>query len=383
MFINFWYPAELAADLGSKPLKCRLLGHNLVLFRDDQGQAHCLSNVCVHRCASLANGWTKNGRLVCPYHGWEYNGDGQCEHIPSLGRCDSLNMPRAQVDAYPVQERYGIVFVFLGDLPEEERPPLMEVEQWGQPGWRSTVASYQWKANYRRVVENALDFSHPEFVHLVGRRGEDPDYHVPDYEIEEHAWGAGAEMTFTSPKGIWRFADQGTKTSTTAGTTFYGPAQFLTRIFIGPKMKTYQYAFEAPIDEYNVRTFLVNSRDFFTSAIFDRMANNRNMKIAEEDRVIAENIEPIIGREGTTSDLTVKADKIQLTYRKKLKEWEALGWRIDTEAIAAGYPGKDFSVLPSPRRRESGNWVFPTVPLIAAHGEASTQSPLREVGNKL
>jgi phenylpropionate dioxygenase-like ring-hydroxylating dioxygenase large terminal subunit len=365
MFINFWYPAELSATLKSEPIKCRILGQNLVVFRDSNGAARCLSNVCVHRCASLANGWTKGGNLVCPYHGWEYDGDGKCRHIPSLGRAQDVNMPRARVDAYPTQERYGVVFVFLGDLPEAERPPLMEVEQWGQPGWRSTTASYQWQANYRRVVENALDFSHPEFVHLVGRRGEDPDYHVPDYEIEEHAWGAGADLAFTRPKGIWRFAGEGTKTTTEAGTTFFGPAQFLTRIHIGPKMKTYQYAFEAPIDEYNVRTFLVNARNFFTNPLFDGMANKRNMTIAEEDRVIAEAIEPIIGRETSTADLSVKADKIQIVYRRKLQEWQAKGWRIDMEAINGGYPGKEVYVIPSPRRRESGNWVFNTVPLIS------------------
>jgi len=364
MFINFWYPAELSSALQSDPIKCKILGQNLVVFRDSNGEARCLSNVCVHRCASLSNGWTKDGKVVCPYHGWEYDGDGKCTHIPSLGRAQGVNMPRAQVDAYPVQERYGIVFVFLGDLPEAERTPLMEVETWGQPGWRSTTAAYQWQANYRRVVENALDFSHPEFVHLVGRRGADPDYHVPDYDIEEHAWGAGADVSFSRPKGMWRFAGDGTKTTTTAGTTFFGPAQFLTRIHIGPKMKTYQYAFESPIDEYNVRTFLVNARNFFTNPLFDGMANKRNMTIAEEDRVIAEAIEPIIGRETSTADLSVKADKIQIVYRRKLMEWQAKGWRIDMEAINGGYPGKDVYVIPSPRRAESGNWVFNTVPLI-------------------
>ena len=373
MFINFWYPAELAVNIKADPVKCKLLGQNLVLFRDSEGEARCLSNVCVHRCASLANGWTKNGRVVCPYHGWEYNAEGHCMHIPSLGKDQQVNMARAKVDAYPTQERYGIVFVFLGDLAENERPPLMEVAEWDQPGWRSTIASYQWKANYRRVIENALDFSHPEFVHLVGRRGEDPDYHVPDYQIEEHAWGAGAEVSFTRPKGMWRFAGEGTKTTTRAGTTFYGPAQFLTKIHIGPRMKTYQYAFEAPLDEFNVRTFLVNARNFFTSPLFDRMANKRNMTIAEEDRVIAENIEPIIGREGSSADLTVKADKIQLTYRQKLKEWESMGWRIDMAAIRAGYPAKDTYVIPSPQRRETGNWVFETVPLISDQSDAGAE----------
>ena len=139
-------------------------------------------------------------------------------------------------------------------------------------------------------------------------------------------------------------------------------------------MKTYQYMFEAPIDEYNVRTFLVNARNFFISPIFDRMAHSRNMKIAEEDRVIAEHIEPVIGCDGPTDDLSVMADKIQIVYRDKIKEWEAKGWRIDTEALQAGYPGKDLYVIPSPQRREFRNWVFNTVPLIPA-----SELPVTEV----
>ncbi len=143
MFINFWYPAELSENVSIDPVKCRILGQSLVVFRDSEGTAHCLSNVCVHRCASLANGWVKDSHLVCPYHGWEYNSEGKCTHIPSLGRAQQVSMPRARVDSYPTEERYGIVFVFLGDLPESERPPLMEVEEWGNPDWRSTIASYQ------------------------------------------------------------------------------------------------------------------------------------------------------------------------------------------------------------------------------------------------
>lgn len=112
MFINFWYPAEQASAIGQKPVKVRMLGQNFVLFRDAAGAVHCLSNVCLHRCGSLADGWVRNDRVVCPYHGWEFNGSGQCERIPSLGPVQPPMTARARVDAYPVQEKYGLVFVF-------------------------------------------------------------------------------------------------------------------------------------------------------------------------------------------------------------------------------------------------------------------------------
>ncbi|HHQ14428.1 MAG TPA: aromatic ring-hydroxylating dioxygenase subunit alpha, partial [Chromatiales bacterium] len=122
MYINFWYPIARATDVtDSKPIRVELLGLPFVVFRDEQGDAHVLADTCVHRGGSLSAGWVRGGRAVCPYHGWEFDGSGRCVHIPSLA--DQKPPARAKVDSYPVQEKYGIVFAFLGDLPEEQRPP--------------------------------------------------------------------------------------------------------------------------------------------------------------------------------------------------------------------------------------------------------------------
>ena len=84
--------------------------------------------------------------------------------IPSLG--DDAKMPaRAKVDSYPVQERYGIVFAFLGDLPESERPPLYDIEEYGTPEWKSQLYVLKLGAYYERSMENGLDPIHNEFVH--------------------------------------------------------------------------------------------------------------------------------------------------------------------------------------------------------------------------
>ena len=135
MFINFWYCAARSADLGDGPFKVRMLGQDFVLFRDSSGTARCLHNVCVHRGSSLADGKVKGDRIECPYHGWQYGPTGACERIPTLVETDSRIPKRAKVDSYPTLERYGFVFAFLGDLPEAERPPLLEVNEWEQEGW--------------------------------------------------------------------------------------------------------------------------------------------------------------------------------------------------------------------------------------------------------
>jgi phenylpropionate dioxygenase-like ring-hydroxylating dioxygenase large terminal subunit len=85
MFINFWYAAAQGQELSDKPLKRRLLGQDFVLFRDTKGVAHCLSNTCTHRGGSLGDGKVKGDCVQCPYHGWQFDGDGRCTKIPSLG----------------------------------------------------------------------------------------------------------------------------------------------------------------------------------------------------------------------------------------------------------------------------------------------------------
>ena len=82
MFINFWYPAGRREEFTEQPLKRHMLGLDFVLFRDTGGIARVLSNTCAHRGGSLADGKVKGDCIQCPYHGWEFDGDGQCRKIP-------------------------------------------------------------------------------------------------------------------------------------------------------------------------------------------------------------------------------------------------------------------------------------------------------------
>ena len=85
MYINFWYPIIRSEDLGhDMPEKAKVLGCNLVAFRDQDGEARVLSDTCTHRGASLGGPWSMgsaprivDGCVVCPYHGWEFGGDGE------------------------------------------------------------------------------------------------------------------------------------------------------------------------------------------------------------------------------------------------------------------------------------------------------------------
>ena len=84
MYINFWYPMAVGEELADSPVPVRCMGLDFVLFRDGAGQARCLSNTCVHRGGSLAGGKVAGDCVQCPYHGWQYDGDGVCTRIPTL-----------------------------------------------------------------------------------------------------------------------------------------------------------------------------------------------------------------------------------------------------------------------------------------------------------
>ena len=105
MYINFWYPIIRSEDLGyDQPEQVKVLGADLVVFRDQEGKARVLSDTCVHRGGSLGGKWAAgaaprivNGCVVCPYHGWEFGGDGKCKNIPSIGY-GTKPPPRAKVE---------------------------------------------------------------------------------------------------------------------------------------------------------------------------------------------------------------------------------------------------------------------------------------------
>ena len=127
---------------------------NVVVLRGKDQELRAFLNVCRHRASRVLEGaGTCRGVIRCPYHGWTFNGDGSCVRLPSLGP-DAKIPDRTRVDAYPVEEKYGLVWTFLGDLPEAERPPIIDIPEYDDPKWRSILLRVDWKIDYKRALEN-------------------------------------------------------------------------------------------------------------------------------------------------------------------------------------------------------------------------------------
>ena len=373
MYINFWYAAETSeAVTNEAPTKVRMLGLDFVLFRDTAGQVHCLSDTCVHRGGSLGRGKIQGDCVKCPYHGWEFDGEGACQKVPSLGP-GGKPPSRARTDTYPVEERYGLVHVFLGDLAEADRPPIMEIPEYGSEGWRATIQEYNWTVDFQRSVENALDPAHNEFVHPThGFSGANPDYHVRELTADETEWGTGFLTEYDSPPlkddKMREGSGRDYNAKVTAGTWTHGPTCNVTRINPMPNKHIHQYSFKTPKDDTHSRSFLVNLRNFVIEPENDERMKTRNDVVAGQDGEILENINPLVTPPGNTKELFVPADKLIARYREILKGYEAQGWRIDMEKLAATRERVAYAI-PSPARRNTKGWIIDPVPMIEPLGD--------------
>ena len=203
MLINNWYVAEdSSAVVADKPLRVRMLGFDFVLFRDAAGTAHCLSDVCCHRGGALGDGnvvTTASGDVcvACPYHGWQFDTTGACVHIPALGAERAIPR-RARIDVYPTVEKYGWIWVFLGDLPAHERPQIPDLfPEFDDPSWRKLPYRFEAKCNWMRMEENSLDTAHTNFVHKAFGSRRDPK--LETFPITPTPWGAKVARTKPAP----------------------------------------------------------------------------------------------------------------------------------------------------------------------------------------
>lgn len=366
MYINFWYPIALSKEVtNEEPLHVQIMDFNFVAFRDTAGEAHVLSNTCIHRGGALSRGKINGDCVACPYHGWEFGADGKCQKLPTLP--PGQKMPaRAKVDAYPTQERYGILFAFLGDAPEEERPPLFDIEEFEDENWRANeVVVFEVDAYYQRSIENGMDGAHNEFVHpLQGAPSIIGNLQTIPIEVhEESEWGCGFMYPATeSTQAENREIGAGTG-GTLAGSSTHGPNTLITRIHFSEEKKFHQYFFEAPLHGGRTRIFFVNMRSFMMDPDMDQKLIDINMRIAHEDIHVIEALDPVRTPKSTAKELLTPVDKPIYAYREFLERFDKKGWRIDWKKFQDDKGDIAFAI-PSPARRNEKNWILDPVPLM-------------------
>lgn len=356
MLKNFWYAVEFSKDITTNPKQVTCLGQQLVMYRESSGQAVCLSDLCVHRGAQMSQGSVVNDCLVCPYHGWQYQADGACVKVPAnpAGRA----IPKkARVDSYPVEERYGFVWVFLGDLPEEQRPPIPVWKEFDDPKYRAVYGDYHWMSNYERIVENGCDIAHTPFVH-GGVFGNPDKPEVEDYEVIQDAWHAETTVHLNPPKprGIWAMVSKGSRDYSKrppvrASTSWYLPNLIRLEVNL-PLGQLVIYDTNIPISETETHVKWVALRNFFPQKVFDRDTHRRVIGIFKQDQPVVDGQRPELLPFDLSAELHLRSDGLAVAYRKRRQELIDQGWGIEMDRIVGDGPRTEATVIPSPARRE-------------------------------
>ena len=158
-----WYVACLSRELGARrPIARTVYEQHLVLYRDASGKAVCLPDRCLHRNAPLAAGRIREGCLVCPYHGWTYDGAGNVTEIPSEG-----NAPRSHFRLLPVPtlEQDGCIWIWCGDGPPDPSAPPFRCPHADDREWISYFMITDFANEVTHLAENFMDVPHTAFVH--------------------------------------------------------------------------------------------------------------------------------------------------------------------------------------------------------------------------
>jgi len=156
----FWQPVYRSEDLkpgAAKPL--RIMNEEMTIYRGKSGKAYLLGARCAHRGTQLSVGWVEHENIRCMYHGWVYNGAGQCVEQPAEKRpfCDKV-----KIKSYPVEEYLGVVFAYMGEGEPPVLPRYSVLEDF--EGLLEVEVNYR-DCNYFQNIENTLDRVHVGFAH--------------------------------------------------------------------------------------------------------------------------------------------------------------------------------------------------------------------------
>lgn len=319
--LDDWHVVGFSRDLvDGQLLPVRLLGRDLVAWRDSNSQVHVWEDLCIHRGARLSKGWIQNDTVVCPYHGWRYDSTAKCVLIPSAP--GEVPPKKARAFPYKTVERYGMIWVSVGN-PLHDIPVCPE---WDARNFRTFHAGpYFFQANGFRAVENFIDATHFPFVHagLNGVQSE-PD-RIDTYEVFEDESGLRtSEISVFQPYGDHR------KVPVQAGYTYrcFRPliAYFSKRVTIadptsrhksGPEDRFCTFLTAQPVDDVNCIIRLCVSINFGPELTEEDILRRQD-QVFEQDRFIVETQRPERIPLDLRMELHHRTDRLGQAYRRWL-----------------------------------------------------------------
>lgn len=311
---DYWYPVLRSSDLGPEPVAVRLLGEEFVAWRS-HGEPAMVGAFCPHRSGKFTRGWVDGGAIVCPYHGWQFDGAGRCVHMPQILDGSPLP-PKAKVPAARLAERYGVIWACIGDNPA----PLPRWPEADEGGWRLFVEFFEvWRVSALRIIDNNLDQSHPAFVHR-STFGDPEQAALRPTGFELRPGGFVSRLERAAPgvgKQMGVSDDEADRFDQVSEVELMAPLTTRTRLYspLGP-----DYCFmgtATPLDDttsiYIRLTALAGTE---SEQPFEKFTDF-GFRVKEEDRLILEDTVPDFPLD-PTSEVHVRTDRVTLEYRKHL-----------------------------------------------------------------
>ena len=319
METSLWHPVASADAVNGGPLAVRLQDQPLVLWRDAAGRIVAALDRCPHRGARLSLGRVHDGHLECPYHGWRFDGAGQCRRVPAL---PDFTPPATQrLNSVAAREAYGLVWLRLdgegGELPTFAAEADTRLR-------KLLCGPYDVAASAPRIVENFLDMSHFAFVHegWLGERGHEAQH---DYQVERTATGLRAT-------GCKAWQPQSNRLSTAGALVAYEVTSpynaVLTKV---PDPETVPASAQADGGYHEAIGLFVcpltpeNSRVWFRMAVADFDSTDDELRafqhtIFTQDQPVLESQVPQRLPLDLRAEMHTAADKASSAYRRFLKD---------------------------------------------------------------
>jgi phenylpropionate dioxygenase-like ring-hydroxylating dioxygenase large terminal subunit len=305
---QYWHPIAASSSVTEEPRQFVLLDEKLVAFRTADGVS-VFKDLCVHRGAALSLGWVRNGCIVCPYHGWEYDRTGACVRIPSLAEGSAIPA-RARAVAYHAEERYGLVWVALED-PVAPIPgfPQNEFEDPAYTGELFSVLT--WDTSAGRSTENSMDVSHFPFVHANILA--DPEFPQQEpYVLHETDWG----QHYRVDNQFYRSVDGSYETRVSYEYYHWYPFTMHIRIIEDADRVTVVTVAASPTGSRRTNVFRIVHRNY-ESDDPEFVANY--LYVLEQDRRVVESIRPEEIPTSLKEELHIRVpDLASIAYRRWL-----------------------------------------------------------------
>jgi phenylpropionate dioxygenase-like ring-hydroxylating dioxygenase large terminal subunit len=321
---RFWYPVMPVADLEGGPKPFRLLDVDIVLWSPEPGVVAAIADRCCHRTAKLSRGYCEAGRVVCGYHGWQFDQRGFVVLIPQAPA--EAEIPGAlRVAAYHAAERYGYAWVALDD----PIAPIPEFEEAALSGFRKIDQFYDvWNCAGLRLMENSFDGAHIAFVHAK-TFGDSSSPRPPKFTLEksDHGFLFHQEVEVVNralQKEVLRMEENTTIRSAQAN--WYMPFIRKTQISYPTGLIHSIVTCATPIDDQRSQIIQFCFRNDTEADTSTEDVIRFDRAVVEEDRFILEGTDWDIPLQGRGIEMSMASDRPGLLMRDMLAElFEAHG----------------------------------------------------------